>query len=156
MSVTYAFSTLHLLQQSLCFQHSDRCRAFVDYHRYKRVNPNLGFKVPKLDDKNKVIDVQREVRSEMEQSLKNPESELWTIAHRLVASSFYFELIEKHKSFVTGVVRCRFEENSKDVRSLGDWLMACQSNTFQPHFKYEKVQDMPWSQIEISRDVIRK
>ena len=135
-------------------------RNFVDYNRYERVNPNLSFKVPKLDEKNKVIDVLREARSEMEQNLRDPQGQICTIAQRLVASSFYLEVIEvqnRKATFVaTAVIRCRFDDNSKEIRSLGDWLTHCQRNSFQPHFKVEKVQDSALTEMEISRDVIRK
>ncbi|KAI0525395.1 hypothetical protein F5B22DRAFT_633515 [Xylaria bambusicola] len=55
--------------------------------RYRRVCPELFSKLPKFDDVAKLDDVEREARDVLRQNI----AELVEIAHRLVASTFFFE-----------------------------------------------------------------
>lgn len=55
--------------------------------RYVRINPALDMKIPKLDAARKVYELEREAR-EVLQSEAGPVKEA---AHRLIASSFFFE-----------------------------------------------------------------
>ncbi|KAI1266454.1 hypothetical protein F5Y18DRAFT_416320 [Xylariaceae sp. FL1019] len=55
--------------------------------RYRRICPELFTKLPKFDDVTKIDEVEREVKDLLRQNT----SELVEIAHRLVASSFFFE-----------------------------------------------------------------
>lgn len=55
--------------------------------RYRRVCPELFSKLPRTDDVAKIGDVEREAQEVLRQDL----SELVEIAHRLVASTFFFE-----------------------------------------------------------------
>ena len=61
-----------------------------DRRRYIRINPDLGDKVPGLDEKDKLKDLQN-----MTEKWLNQEENRVTIrriAHRLIATSFYFEV----------------------------------------------------------------
>jgi hypothetical protein len=60
--------------------------------RFVRINPNVG-DIPALDDKDKMDGL----RSRVQKLLKNS-SEIRDIARRLVASSFYFELLSASDS----------------------------------------------------------
>lgn len=55
--------------------------------RYRRVCPELFSKLPKFDDVSKLEDVEREAQA----VLRHNTDELVEIAHRLVASTFFFE-----------------------------------------------------------------
>jgi hypothetical protein len=61
-----------------------------DRRRYIRINPNLGERVPALDEKDKLKDLQ-----DMTEKCLNLEENRVTIRridHRLIATSFYFEV----------------------------------------------------------------
>ena len=61
-----------------------------DRRRYIRINPDFGEKVPRLDEKSKLKDLQN-----MTEKWLNKEENRVTIrriAHRLIATSFYFEV----------------------------------------------------------------
>ncbi|KAI0421978.1 hypothetical protein F5X98DRAFT_360733 [Xylaria grammica] len=55
--------------------------------RYRRICPELFSKLPKFDDLAKLDDVEREAREVLRQN----SAELVEVAHRLVASTFFFE-----------------------------------------------------------------
>lgn len=55
--------------------------------RYRRVSPELFSKLPKFDDVEKLDDIEREAQEVLRQN----SAELVEIAHRLVASTFFFE-----------------------------------------------------------------
>jgi len=57
--------------------------------RYIRVNPRTKDRTPKMDDKDKVHILQDEIKGTL--GRHNMHNTIKTIAHRLVASSFYFE-----------------------------------------------------------------
>jgi hypothetical protein len=59
-----------------------------DRRRYIRINPDFGEKVPRLDEKNKLRDLQNMT----EKWLNNNRVTIRRIAHRLIATSFYFEV----------------------------------------------------------------
>ena len=61
-----------------------------DRRRYIRINPDFGEKVPRLDEKNKLRDLQNMT----EKWLNEGENRvtIQRIAHRLIATSFYFEV----------------------------------------------------------------
>jgi hypothetical protein len=61
-----------------------------DRRRYHRINPKLGFKVPALDDKRQTDSLRRSVKSKLANDV-NYRRSIAKVAHRLVASSFYFE-----------------------------------------------------------------
>jgi hypothetical protein len=55
--------------------------------RYRRICPELFSKLPKFDDVAKLDEVEREAQ----EVLRQMSAELIEIAHRLVASTFFFE-----------------------------------------------------------------
>lgn len=61
-----------------------------DNHRYIRINPDLGEKVPHLDEKAELS----KIRKSTESWLQKEENRIAIrrISHRLIASSFYFEV----------------------------------------------------------------
>ncbi len=58
--------------------------------RYIRINPRTSYRAPKMDDKAQVYALQEEVRSKLK-SHTGTRVKIRVVAHRLVASSFYFE-----------------------------------------------------------------
>lgn len=61
-----------------------------DSHRYIRINPDLGEKVPHLDEKTELS----KIRKLTENWLQKEENRITIrrISHRLIATSFYFEV----------------------------------------------------------------
>lgn len=57
--------------------------------RYIRLNPDLRFKVPSLDEVDRLGDLRNSVAREMQHNTKLKE-----IAHRLIASTFFFEKVD--------------------------------------------------------------
>ena len=130
----------------------------MDGRRYARVNPNLGFSIPKLDAKDKVWDIQRVVQTQMDRELRNPRSDINTIAQRLIASSFYVDVRRIQKvgeaHVASAAIHCRFPDDTQEIRSLGHWLTSRQNARFQPHFLYEEEQDARLFKVDISKDTI--
>ncbi len=58
-------------------------------NRYIRLNPNLGSKVPKLDDVGQLQDVQQATNDQLK-----TDPQIIQVAHRLIASTFFFERID--------------------------------------------------------------
>jgi hypothetical protein len=75
----------------------------VDFsrQRYIRINPDLGFPVPKLDDVERMPDVQKAVHEQMHTNARVKE-----IAHRLIASTFFFEKTEASTKEREGGYEC--------------------------------------------------
>jgi hypothetical protein len=67
-----------------------------EIRRYQRINPKLGYRVPRLDDKEKLESLQYTVRENLRDN-EPYRKKISRIAHRLVASSFYFERIGQRK-----------------------------------------------------------
>lgn len=61
-----------------------------DSARYIRLNPDLGFQPPDLDDKHSLHRIQRKVR-ELIKTDQELMSTVEDVANRLIASSFYFK-----------------------------------------------------------------
>lgn len=144
--------------------------------RYIRLNPNVRSPVPKMDDTQKVNDLQREVAD----TLRTPESQVMiqTIAGRLIGSSFYFEKIGRpreirgvltiqgmHSQYlhqmnttknIKGTIACRFADGSDDLRFLGEHIrFKFQRYKFQPFFRISEVGNVEHTQdIELSRKVL--
>ena len=128
--------------------------------RYERINPNLGCRPPRLDEVDQLESLQRTVRDRVRMN-GYYHQKISRIAHRLVASTFYFEKLshqqEPDGSFLclgrpftflpalicahrpTGKICCRFPKGSKELRALGAFLRNKQQPEFQPYFRiYEK------------------
>ncbi|XP_014554875.1 hypothetical protein COCVIDRAFT_39346 [Bipolaris victoriae FI3] len=127
--------------------------------RYIRLNPNVRSPVPKMDDTQKVNDLQREVAD----TLRTPESQVMiqTIAGRLIGGSFYFEKIGRPREIrgvltIQGTIACRFADGSDDLRFLGEHIrFKFQRYKFQPFFRISEVGNVEHTQdIELSRKVL--
>lgn len=75
----------------------------VDFsrQRYIRLNPDLGFPVPKLDDVERMPDVQKAAYEQI-----NTNARVNEIAHRLIASTFFFEKTEASTKEREGGYEC--------------------------------------------------
>ncbi|KAF6832216.1 hypothetical protein CPLU01_06315 [Colletotrichum plurivorum] len=109
--------------------------------RYIRVNPGFQFKVPRLD----AVDSLSLLIAETRKYTNDNKKKIREIAHRLVASSFFFE-----KDFGTvravedgflcsGRIRCRFSSSPEKVKKLGYFFRGCLQGTFEPHFVLEEI-----------------
>jgi hypothetical protein len=61
----------------------------IQEKRYMRINPKTSIRTPKLDDKAKVLALQDDVKARL--NTHGMRMKIEKVAHRLVASSFYFE-----------------------------------------------------------------
>ncbi|GAW25334.1 putative patatin-like serine protein [Rosellinia necatrix] len=106
--------------------------------RYRRVCPELFSRLPKFDDVARLDDLEREAREVLRQ---NP-AELVEIAHRLVASTFFFEkdvasIKPKASGFTcTGSIFCRFRPS--EAKALAWFLISLLDGDFEPHFLLEE------------------
>ncbi|KAL9031078.1 MAG: hypothetical protein Q9196_000868 [Gyalolechia fulgens] len=100
--------------------------------RYIRINPDLRFGVPNLDDKLRIGNLEMDTKN----SLSYMNSSIRGIADRLVASCFYYEKASGQtlENQVLGRILCRFEDGSKNLRKLGKFLRSFQSRDFSPRF----------------------
>ena len=62
-----------------------------DSRRYERINPNLGSRPPRFDDKAQIGVLQAKIRNIIRDVNGPYRKKLLRIVHRLVASTFYFE-----------------------------------------------------------------
>ena len=67
-----------------------------EFRRYQRINPKLGYRPPRLDDKGKLESLEYTVREKLRDN-ELYRKKISRIAHRLVASSFYFERIGQRR-----------------------------------------------------------
>jgi len=65
--------------------------------RYQRINPKLGYKPPRLDDKAQLVNLHHTVRTNLKTE-QHYRKKISRVAHQLVASSFYFEKAKTSKS----------------------------------------------------------
>lgn len=63
--------------------------SFVHAQRYERVNPQIRFPTPRMDDKSQIEKLYEDVHSRLESPYMH--AKITRIAYRLVASCFYFE-----------------------------------------------------------------
>lgn len=59
--------------------------------RYQRINPTIRLKIPALDEVSKLSELQDTVRQKLSKD-QSTVSKIKEIAHRLIASTFYFEM----------------------------------------------------------------
>lgn len=126
--------------------------------RYIRINPALDMKIPKLDAARKVFELEREAR----EVLQSNEGLVKESAHRLIASSFFFEKTPGSVKQTAlygyeceGTIHCRFPAESDEMRALGEFLRATLSGEFEPYFLLE--EEVPRSEpirITLSEDAI--
>jgi hypothetical protein len=126
-------------------------------NRYVRLNADLGSSLPRLDDKARLGWVQITANDIVRRDPAN-RAIITEIGCRLVASSFYFEkykspidngLVVKgrvliryvvHSSLsILGEIKCRFADDSLELRHLGGFLSNQQTATFQPFFRIQEM-----------------
>lgn len=132
--------------------------------RYMRVNPEFSFDVPRPDAVDKLPDLIAETKEYTSRHTRT----VGEIAHKLIASSFFFEkdsgtvracegrfqcsgqsdrlsiawLDCIHVSsccFFKGRIRCRLSSSPKKIKALGNLLRDCFVDTFDPHFVLEEI-----------------
>ncbi|KAI0903577.1 hypothetical protein F4823DRAFT_635572 [Ustulina deusta] len=117
-----------------------------DNHRHIRINPRLNMDPPRFDDTKQLEGLQREADETISQDF----ARIKEIAHRLLASSFFFEKninsVRQIKDGYTcsGSICCRFQKGSSEIEGLGCFLHACLKGSFRPYFLIEE-QDHPMS-----------
>jgi hypothetical protein len=88
-----------------------------DRRRYIRLNPDLGFKVPKLDALDQLHDIQQAAHDQLKNNARIKE-----VAHRLVASTFFFEKIDATTREADGKHLCEGMEYFNKRRTLANSL----------------------------------
>lgn len=111
--------------------------------RYIRLNPRTQNRTPKMDDKAQIQSLHDEIKSGM--NTHGMRIKIEGIAHRLVASSFYFEKQGASREAgdlitIQGTVQCRFGSGSDNLRNLGDYIRKHQRPNFQPFFHVKEVK----------------
>ncbi|KAK8017814.1 hypothetical protein PG993_014140 [Apiospora rasikravindrae] len=110
-----------------------------DRHRYVRICPEFLGKLPKFDEVARMDELERETARLLRQ---NP-GEVTEVAHRLVASSFFFEkeaasVKQTASGFqCTGSIHCIFREGSLELKALGWFLISFLVDDFEPYFLIE-------------------
>ncbi|KAI2617824.1 hypothetical protein GGR54DRAFT_607089 [Hypoxylon sp. NC1633] len=116
-----------------------------DNQRYIRITPELNVRQPKFDDIQRLDKVDREA----EEVLQQMTLEIREVAHRLVASTFYFEKdfgsVKQTSSGYTcrGSILCRFRSSSDEMKGLGSFLRSTLKGSFEPYFLIQ--DDVPGS-----------
>ncbi|KAF4630883.1 hypothetical protein G7Y89_g7253 [Cudoniella acicularis] len=127
--------------------------SFVN-HRYIRLNPKVK-KQFQFDDVEEYWTLIR--NNNVAIKSKNWTSTLRNVAHRLIASSFYFEkdTNDTDENTVQGYILCRFPDESPELRRLARQFQDLQTHYFSPHFRVsEHHQDRGGATIEIPADTI--
>lgn len=127
--------------------------------RYIRFNPDLDKEPPAPDRKDDLRSLQHSVKKRLQ--TPHRQAALRNVAHRLLASTFYFDLqtkqtAEKTEQVCSGVVSCRFEDGSMEMCALGKILEERQTEDFEPYLfiRPDASKDEGY-QIVITMDVIR-
>ncbi|KAH6647653.1 hypothetical protein BKA67DRAFT_394493 [Truncatella angustata] len=109
--------------------------------RYIRINPALDMKIPKLDAARKVYELEREAREVLQSNVGIVKE----AAHRLIASSFFFEKTPgsvKQTALYgyecSGTIHCRFPFGSDEMKALGEFLRSTFRGEFEPYFLLEE------------------
>ncbi|KAK1491219.1 hypothetical protein CTAM01_10334 [Colletotrichum tamarilloi] len=115
------------------------------HRRHIRVNPDLRFKIPRLDAVNELDSLERATK----RYLNLNRGKIKEIAHRLVASCFFFEkdvgsVRQVKEGFeCTGRIHCRFANSSNEMKYLGEFLRTCLRGDFEPYFVVEEAGTLP-------------
>ncbi|KAI1798690.1 FabD/lysophospholipase-like protein [Daldinia bambusicola] len=110
--------------------------------RYMRICPELLTKLPKFDEVQKIGLVEQETAEVLRQN----HQDITEAAHRLVASTFFFEKdagsVKQTPSgySCTGSIFCRFRLSSPELKALGWFLVSRLDGDFEPYFLVE-IQD---------------
>ncbi|KAI1773204.1 FabD/lysophospholipase-like protein [Hypoxylon cercidicola] len=107
--------------------------------RYMRICPELLTKLPKFDDVQKMEALEQETAEVLRQN----HQDVVEAAHRLVASTFFFEKdagsVKQSPSgyTCTGSIFCRFRLMSAELKALGWFLISQLDGEFEPYFLLE-------------------
>ena len=126
--------------------------------RYVRFNIDLGMEEPPAQDR----ESQTERLSELVRDKLQEDHRLamvTNVAHRLVASSFYFHTESRltgpmGEQFIEGHIYCRFEDNSDNKKQLGKLLNDRCKNGFQPFFSILSTSERIQSRISLTFEKI--
>ncbi|RYP02992.1 hypothetical protein DL764_005446 [Monosporascus ibericus] len=105
-----------------------------DQH-YIRISPELLMPIPKFDQIHKMDEVEQEVEEVLQQM-----PEIREIAHRLIASSFFFEKNPGSIRHTSSGYMCtgKFRNSSDEMKALGAFLRSHLKNNFEPYFLIEE------------------
>ncbi|KAI1342705.1 hypothetical protein F5Y15DRAFT_373717 [Xylariaceae sp. FL0016] len=112
-------------------------------NRYRRICPELFSRMPKFDEVQKMDELEHETK----QWLRVNSQEVAEIAHRLVASSFFFERdtgsVKQKASGLTctGSIYCRLRPSSPEIKALGWFLIGLLVAEFEPYFVLEEANE---------------
>ncbi|KAF8847153.1 hypothetical protein BDZ45DRAFT_811773 [Acephala macrosclerotiorum] len=124
-------------------------------YRYIRINPNIGYEPPDIDD----VEALQSLQDATTESLSQEMPVIRNLARLLVASSFYLDLksppgLGEAGLKCTGRILCRLENN---LRALGDYFMRQQRGDFQPYFEiFEDNYHAPKQQLYITSEIINR
>ncbi|KAI2616839.1 FabD/lysophospholipase-like protein [Hypoxylon sp. NC1633] len=129
--------------------------------RYLRICPELLVKLPKFDDLQRMDSVEEETAYVLRQNRQD----VIEAAHRLVASTFFFEkdagsVKQSSSGFTcTGSIFCRFRLSSPEVKALGWFLVSRLDGEFEPYFLLEVQEEegasWPPRQIILTNSVLQ-
>ncbi|KAH9898942.1 hypothetical protein F4778DRAFT_178322 [Xylariomycetidae sp. FL2044] len=117
----------------------DAPRGATSRRRYMRISPEFVSKLPKFDEVQKIDEISREA----EEVLRQNSAEMTEAAHRLIASTFFFEKdpgsTKQHRGgyTCTGSIFCRFRPASPELKALGWFLISRLVGEFEPYFLFE-------------------
>ncbi|KAI1374503.1 hypothetical protein F4677DRAFT_426368 [Hypoxylon crocopeplum] len=124
---------------------SDSLGIVEDSGRYIRISPELNVQIPRFDDIRRLDEVDREAGEVLQKTMPK----IKEVAHRLAASTFYFEKypgsVKQTFSGYTcrGSILCRFRNSSDEMKGLGTFLRSSLKGNFEPYFLIE--DDLPGS-----------
>ncbi|KAI1079978.1 hypothetical protein F5B20DRAFT_147122 [Whalleya microplaca] len=129
-----------------------------DIRKYIRFSPELNMKIPKFDDIQMLDELEREADEVLQQNVL----EIKEIAHRLVASTFFFDKelssVEQTTSGYAcrGSICCRFRNSSNEMKGLGEFFRSCLKGSFEPYFQVENgIRDSVTCPIVLTEVMIR-
>ncbi|KAI3316635.1 FabD/lysophospholipase-like protein [Xylariaceae sp. AK1471] len=112
----------------------------LNKRRFIRINPDLRFKVPRLD----AVDELDRLEKATSENLHVNSAKIKEVAHRLIASSFFFEKDNGSVKPIgsayecTGSIYCRFANSSDEMKAMGEFLRKCLRAKFEPFFIVEE------------------
>ncbi|KAG6355196.1 hypothetical protein INS49_004277 [Diaporthe citri] len=110
--------------------------------QYSRISPELlASQIPRFEDAQRMEELERDVERALQQ--EEMLGSITLVAHRLVASTFFFETetgsVRQSASgyACTGSIFCRFRQSSTELMALGSFLRSCCTGDFRPYFLIE-------------------
>ncbi|KAI1325062.1 FabD/lysophospholipase-like protein [Xylariaceae sp. FL0255] len=110
-----------------------------DIRRFIRMSPALRMDTPGFDDLKHLEALEREA----EEAVSQDAARVKEIAHRLIATSFFFaksaDPVRRSEGgyICSGSLCCRFQQGSSEMKGLGDFLRTCFKGSFEPYFLIE-------------------